>query len=125
MNKDKFFEKAGFRSVTFKKDGTSIVLRELSLAQRRTILECKEGDYPVEAIAALTVAMSCPEFTENDVEALVEQVRPEILVAAAEEVFLLSGMIPEAKKLAKKSSEPRKGGLRFAWLWHWVKPLKN
>ena len=119
MDADTFFKKAGFRSETFSKDGVKIELRELSLAQRRAVLESAEENHPTEVMAALAVSMSCPAFTEDDVEKLVETVRPEILVAAASQVYRISNMVSGGKDEVKKPLGGQSGRLSFVWPWKW------
>ncbi len=126
MDKGKFFASAGFRSEVFKSGKSKFEIVELSLAQRRAVLDATEQKYPAEVIAAYTVALSCPDFTEDDVERLVDEVRPEILLAAASRIYQLSGMMGDAKREAKKPSErTRKGSLLFGWRWPWGNRLAN
>lgn len=126
MDKKKFFASAGFRTETFKSNGTKFTIRELSLAERRAVLGASEQNYPAEVIAAYTIALSCPEFTEDDVERLIESVRPEILLAASAKIYELSGMMGDAKSTAKKPLErTRKSYFRFGWRWPWEKQLRS
>lgn len=119
-----FLKRAALRTETFEGGGAKLTLRELTLQQRRAILEA--GDAPTEAVAALTVAMSCPDFTEDDITTLVEEVRPDILIAAGQRVFELSGMIEGAREAAKKRSESQqKENSSFSWLWRWVAPFRS
>jgi len=120
MDKDKFFEKAGFRTESFTHNGVTLQLRELSLGQRRAVLEAAQADAPTEVVSALTVAMSCPDFTEDDIETLADRVRPEVLVAAAQRVYILSAMEEGERKQAKKPLEsPQRGSLFSSWRWPW------
>ena len=89
-------------------------------------MDATEKEYPAEVISALTVAMSCPEFTEDDVEQLVEEVRPDILLAAAARIYQLSGMVEDAKGEAKKrSGRTRRSFSLSGWRWHWGKHSAN
>lgn len=118
MNRAEILEKGAFRQEIFKFDGVEFVIRELTLNERRTILENREAK--TEAVAAMTVAFACPEFTPDDIETLVESVRPDILVACAQRVYELSNMVEGAKVQAKKpSGVPRNESSFFSWLWPW------
>lgn len=126
MDKKKFFASAGFRSEVFKSNGSKFEIRELSLAERRAVLDASGNDYPAEVIAAYTVALSCPAFTEDDVEKLIESVRPEILLAASARIFQLSGMIGESKTEAKKPLKRNlKSSLFSGWRWPWGRQLRS
>lgn len=119
------FEDGALRQKVFKKDGAKLVLRELRLVDRRQVLEAHQNEMPPEIIAALTVALSCPDLNENDIERLVQEVSPDILLAAAKEVYALSGMLEGAKTEAKKPCGSQSGGLSFGWLWRWALPPKS
>lgn len=118
------FEKGALREEEFKFEGVKFTLRELRLSERRQIIDAGQ-DTPIEVVAALTVAMSCPDLDETHIERLVEEVRPEILVAAATRVYQMSGMVEGAKTQTKKPSGSRKGASRSGWLWRWAAPSRN
>ena len=127
MDRDQFLKAASFRREVFVgPDGVSLEIRELSLQERRTVLEASKEEVPAEAIAALTVAMSCPEFTEDDVERLATEVRPEILIACAQRVYEISNMVENSRAEVKKQSGPvPNGSSRTRWRWPWGKLSRN
>lgn len=126
MDKERFFKDGGFRTKVYNANGVKFELRELSLSQRRAILDASAQEYPSEVVAALCVSMSCPDFNESDVERLIEEVRPEILLAASADVFELSGMTEAKRDDAKKQSgSTLKENLRSFLPWHWGKRLES
>jgi hypothetical protein len=127
MSKDKLLASASYIEEVFTSGDSRFTLRELSLAQRRAVLNASEENYPAEIIAALAVAFSCSEFNEDDVERIVEEMSPEILVAVSQRVLEMSQMVKGAKDSAKKPFAPsRKGALLSSWFLPWVtKRFKN
>lgn len=119
------FEKGALREAEFEYDGIKFRLRELRLSERREILEASRADHPIEVVSALTVAMSCPDLSEKDIERLVDEVRPEILVAAASKAYELSGMVEGSRNELKKPSGSLSAGSPFAWLWRWAVPSRS
>lgn len=101
MDKSAFFKAAGLRSAEYEFEGHTLTLFELSAGNREALFEKCSGKGS-HYIAALTVALSCKEFDLDDVETLLESVRPEVLMEMSEKVYLLSGISEDSASDAKK-----------------------
>lgn len=103
MDKSAFFEALALKTVSQQVPGTdmSITLRELSAGAREDLFDRCKGKGP-HYIAAVTVALSCPDFGIEDVEKLLSSVNAEALMSLSAKVFELSGVTEESVDDAKK-----------------------
>lgn len=101
MDKSAFFKAAGLRSTSYEFEGHTLTLNELSAGNREVLFEKCSGKGS-HYIAALTVALSCTDFNTDDVDTLMDSVRPEVLMEMSELVYKISGVTEESADEAKK-----------------------
>jgi hypothetical protein len=90
MDKSAFFAATRLQSTEYTVGDVTVTLRELSVADRATLFSHASDAGP--KLAALTVALSCPDFSMDDVDMLMNEVQADVLMAMAEKVYLLSGI---------------------------------
>lgn len=103
MDKSAFFDALALKSVTERVPGTDmeITLCELSAGAREDLFDRCKGKGP-HYIAAVTVALSCPDFSLDDVEKLLTSVNAEALMSLSARVFELSGVTEDSVEEEKK-----------------------
>ena len=103
MDKEAFFSAVKLKSRAVRVPGTEIelTLQELSAGGREELFSLCTGKGP-HYIAAVAVALSCPDFTLDDVDRLLTEVNAEALMKLSEQVFDLSGVSDDAVDDAKK-----------------------
>lgn len=90
MDKSAFFAATKLKTTEYAVGDVTVILRELSVADRTELFKSASDAGP--KLAALTVALSCPDFGLEDVDTLMNEVKADVLMEMAEKVYLLSGI---------------------------------